>query len=292
MMIGFVFPGQGSQTPGMGRELYDNLQAARMLLDEANEILGYDLKSLMFEGPIEQLSDTRYAQPAIFTCSAMYLAKAHEDGLVCDYVAGHSLGEYDALLAAGVFDFADGLRLVARRGELMARMNGRGTMAAVLGLAESELAEIMEGIPDVVMANLNSRNQIVVSGAEEGVTALGERLANLESVKFRKLRVSAAFHSPQMAEAADAMREVIAAATFSEPSCCVVPNVTGVPTRNVDEIRRCLVSQITGQVRWMDSVLAMKTAGVKTLYEVGHGDVLKKLSKTIAFRPKCLGIEV
>ncbi len=289
-MNGLLFPGQGSQAVGMGKELYETLPAAKRLLDQATEILGYDLKQLMFEGPQEQLTDTRFAQPAIFTCSAMYLEKARADGLAYDYVAGHSLGEYNALLAAEVFDFATGLKLVARRGEAMSRMNGKGVMAAVLGLPEEELAPLLPA--GVVMANLNSRTQIVISGEEAGVMAVGEKLADREDVKFKPLRVSAAFHSGQMQEAAEIMRGIIGEAALSEPACWVVSNVTGKPTKDLAEIRENLTAQITGQVRWYDTIMTMKDAGVSALYEVGYGDVLKKLNKTITFRPKCLGIEV
>ena len=140
-MNGLIFPGQGSQIVGMGKELYEKLPNAAVLPDRANQVLGYDLKKLMFEGAQEQLTDTRYAQPAIYTCSAMYLEKIKSDGLLYDYVAGHSLGEYDALLAAGVFNFETGLKLVSARGEAMSQMNGKGTMAAVMGLKEEKLIQ-------------------------------------------------------------------------------------------------------------------------------------------------------
>lgn len=291
-MIGFLFPGQGSQAVGMGESLYNTLPAASAILDEACDVLGYDLKQLLFEGPTDKLSDTRYAQPAIYTSSAMYLEKARESGLTCDYVAGHSLGEYNALYAAGVYSFADGLRLVERRGEAMSRMNGRGTMAAVLGIQKDDLETLVNDLPGVVLANVNTRNQIVVSGSKEQLVDLQARIAVREGAKFRWLRVSAAFHSPQMADAAQEMAPIITNATLQEPTCMVVPNITAVPTRDIKVIRKSLVAQITGQVLWSDSILAMKSAGVKTLYEVGYGDVLKKMNKAITFRPKCLGIEL
>ena len=289
-MNGLLFPGQGSQAVGMGQALYDAMPAARSLLDRANSILGYDLKDLMFNGPIEKLTETQYAQPAIYTCSAMYLEKAKADGIEYSYAAGHSLGEYNALLAAGVFGFEDGLRLVAERGRVMGQMNGKGCMAAVLGLTEEELLPYM--VPDVVMANLNSKTQIVISGTEEAVDSVGNKLEGHESARFKKLRVSAAFHSPQMADAAEQMKQVIMDTAFQTPSCWVISNVTGKPTNDVGEIKTNLIRQIAGQVRWYDTAMALKEAGVTTLYEVGYGDVLKKLNKTIYFRPKCLGIEV
>ena len=288
-MNGLLFPGQGSQKAGMGKDLYESLPAAARILDTAGEKLGYDLRGLMFNGPEEQLTDTAYAQPAIYTCSAMYLEKIRESGIEYEYAAGHSLGEYNALLAAEVFDFETGLRLVEARGKAMSRQNGKGAMAAVLGLTEAELEPRMT--PGTVMANLNAKTQIVISGPEAAVDEVGRRLEGKEGVKFRKLRVSAAFHSPQMAEAAEEMKALIGRTTFREPKCWVIPNVTGKPTRDAAEIKANLIRQITGQVRWCDTILAMKEAGVTTLYETGYGDVLKKMNKTITFRPKCIGVE-
>lgn len=289
-MNGLLFPGQGSQVVGMGKELYEKLPSAAIMLDKANDVLGYDLKELQFNGPQERLTDTKYAQPAIYTVSAMYLEKVKADGLDYAYVAGHSLGEYDALLAAGVYDFETGLKLVAARGEAMSKMNGRGTMAAVMGLREEELVEHMD--LGVVMANLNSKFQTVISGTEAAIDAVGEKLAGREGVKFKKLCVSAAFHSPQMAEAAEIMKSVIEKTEMRAPSCHVISNVTGKPTMNLAEIKANLIAQIAGQVRWHDTIMAMKEAGVAVLYEVGYGDVLRKMNKTITFRPKCIGVEI
>lgn len=289
-MNGLLFPGQGSQLVGMGKDLYDRFLPARSVLDEANDVLGYDLKKLMFEGPQERLTDTKFAQPAIYVCSAMYLEKIKETGVEYDYTAGHSLGEYNALLAAGVFSFSDGLRLVAKRGEAMAQMNGKGTMAAVVGLSEEELLPLMP--PEVVMANLNSKTQIVISGEEAGINAVGEKLIGNETAELKALSVSAAFHSPQMEEASETMRELIEKTEFSSPCCTVVSNVTGKAAKDPAEIKNNLIAQITGQVRWYDTIMTMKEAGVTMLYEVGYGEVLRKMNKTITFRPKCVGVEI
>jgi len=275
----------------MGKELYESIPAAKIILDKAVDYLGYDLKELMFNGPMEVLTDTKYAQPAIYTCSAMYLEKAKVDGIEYDYVAGHSLGEYSALYAAGVFDFIDGLRLVSRRGSAMSMQNGKGTMAAVLGLSEDVLEKYL--VPSVVMANLNSKTQIVISGTNEGIDAVIEALndkISAEVVKVRKLSVSAAFHSPQMVEVEAIMRKEIENITMNKPNCYIVSNVTGKPTNNIDEIKANLISQVTGQVRWYDSINALVNEKIDQFYECGYGKVLRKMNKTIVLSPKCMSI--
>lgn len=290
MRNAFLFPGQGSQSVGMGMELYGRLPSARAILDTACEVLGYDLKKLMSEGPVEKLTDTKYAQPAIYTCSAMYLEKAKEQGIDYEYAAGHSLGEYSALYAAGVFRFEEGLGLVDRRAKAMAAENGKGIMAAVMGFTEEELKPYVDKRADVVMANLNTKTQIVVSGTKAGITAIADELSVKEDVQVRELAVSAAFHSPQMEEASKIIQGEIEAMEFQKPSAYVVSNVTGRVAKDVEEIRENLIAQITGQVRWADSILALKEAGVEQFYECGNGRVLQKMNKVITLRPKCLGI--
>ncbi len=289
MSNALLFPGQGSQSVGMGKELYETIPEARDLLDSACKILGYDLKKLMFEGPIEELTDTKTAQPAIYTCSAMHLAKGRLDGVKYDYVAGHSLGEYSALYAAGVFGFEEGLRLIDRRARAMAAENGKGTMAAVLGPGADVLKRYLEAEPDVVMANLNTKIQTVISGTIEGIERV-EKALTRDEITCKRLAVSADFHSPQMEKAAAVMKDAINAQSFSVPECYVVSNVSGKASKDPNEIKKNLIAQITGQVHWWESVLAMKDAGVELFYECGNGNVLRRMNKLITMQPKCVTI--
>ncbi len=291
MKNAFLFPGQGSQSVGMGKELYEQLPAAKKVLDRACDVLGYDLKGLMFNGALEELTDTKYAQPAIYTCSAMYLEKAKEQGIGYEYAAGHSLGEYSALYAAGVFSFEDGLKLVDKRARAMANENGKGTMAAVMGLTEEELKPYIDSQPGVVMANINTKTQIVISGTESGIAVVADKVAGREEATLHRLAVSAAFHSPQMEEVSNIMGNEIQSRAFQKPSVFIVSNVTGTATKDVEKIKANLIAQITEQVRWYTSILAMKEAGVEQFYECGNGRVLRKMNRVITLSPKCLSVE-
>ena len=287
MITGLLFPGQGSQAVGMGKDLYDTDSDSKDVLDRASEFLKFDLREIMFYGDEVTLRDTKNAQIAIYVCSAMYFEKYKKKNIAFSHVAGHSIGEYAALYAAGVYPFEVGLALVKERGALMAKENGKGIMAAVLGMYEEDLKKELENSPDVVIANLNSKNQIVISGTVSGIRKVSDQLDGVNGVKVRMLNVSAAFHSPQMINAQEKLSDCIDRIEFSVPQCQVVSNVTGVASTDPEIIKQNLKKQITGQVRWYDSIMCMKNAGVDAYYEVGYGNVLKKLNKTIVFKPKC-----
>lgn len=289
-LTGLLFPGQGSQSIGMGKSIYEECLDAKQLLDASCDILHMDMKSILFYGTEEELRQTEITQPAIYIVSAMYLKKFQSLGIPYHVVAGHSLGEYSALYAAGVFGFEEGLSLIQKRGQAMSMANGTGTMYAVLGIDEKEVEDRIAGIDEVVIANANSKTQIIISGSKSALKQVVLDFESLEGVKVKQLNVSGAFHSPMMGEAKKIMDQEIDKITFAKPKVDVIPNITGQPTLDEVLIKNCLKEQITGKVKWMDSILAAKENGVDIFYEVGAGDVLKKLNKTIVFRPKCLSI--
>ncbi len=280
----FLFPGQASQFVGMGADLRERHPMVRETFEEADGILGFDLSRVCFEGPMERLSQTEITQPAVYVHSVAVARLLAERGLRPDAVAGHSLGEYSALTAAGVIDFPEGLSLVRERGRLMQAAGGErpGKMAAVIGLEDDVAAGLCEEIgAEVVPANYNSPGQVVLSG-ESG--AVERAMAAAEAAGARRvveLPVSGAFHSPLMASAAEGLAPRLAATRFRPPSVPVVTNVTAAPETDPRALRRLLFEQMTAPVRWTESVRALSAMGVERAYEVGPGSVLKGLSRRI-----------
>ncbi|HTY12682.1 MAG TPA: ACP S-malonyltransferase [Candidatus Omnitrophota bacterium] len=274
MKTAFVFPGQGSQFVGMGKGF------AESHLDEANRILGFDLKKLCFEGPEEELKRTEITQPAILTVSVAALQLLKEKP---DAVAGHSLGEYSALVAAGSISFADAVKIVHLRGKFMqaAVPAGEGAMAAVLMPPKDKIREICEQVGDVQPANLNSPDQIVISGKKEAVEEAGKRLKEAGAKRIIPLAVSAPFHSRLMEPAAKKLEAELAKITISDAKVPVVANVTADYVASAEKIRELLIRQVTGSVLWEYSVRKMIADGVGRFVEVGPGKVLCGLIKKI-----------
>lgn len=298
--LGLLFPGQGSQQVGMAQALVAHSPAARATFEEADEVLGFGLSRLCFEGPDALLTDTVNAQPALLAAGVAAFRALVEslgdaplgarDGAAANAVAGHSLGEYTALVAAGSLGFADGLRLVRRRGELMAEAGTRapGKMAAVLGLDEAQVtalcAEATAGLAGgglVQVANDNCPGQTVISGDAAGMEAAIAALQGAGAKKIMPLAVSIAAHSPLMQPAADALRSAIEATPLAAPAVAVFANTSAQPLADVDALRAELVAQLTGSVRWTQSIAAMSAAGITTFVECGAGEVLVGLVKRI-----------
>lgn len=280
MKKAYIFPGQGSQFPGMAKDLYENNETARVMLDRANEILGFRITDIMFEGTADDLKQTKVTQPAIFLHSVV-LAKCLPD-FCPDMVAGHSLGEFSALVAAGALDFEEGLRLVAIRAQAMQKACEAvpGTMAAVLALPAETVEDICsqaEGV--VVAANYNCEGQIVISGEKEAVEAACVKMKEAGAKRALPLQVGGAFHSPLMEPARAELAEGIASAQFSTPVCPVYQNVTSRPSVDPEEIKANLLSQLTAPVRWTQSVRNMISDGASEFIEVGPGNVLQGLVK-------------
>ena len=281
-MKAFVFPGQGAQFSGMGKDLYDNYTDARQMMLQANDILGFSITDIMFEGSDEDLKQTRVTQPAIFLHSVISarLMTTHTP----DMVAGHSLGEFSALVAAGVLGWEDALRLVSERALAMqeACELQPGTMAAVLGMADERVAEICNSIEDVVVAaNFNCPGQVVISGSLTGVDLACKALKEGGAKRALRLPVGGAFHSPLMQPAAERLEKAILATTFLTPQCPVYQNVSAKGEMDKDVIQQQLLQQLTSPVRWTQSVERMIADGATEFYEFGPGDVLKGLIKKI-----------
>ena len=278
----FVFPGQGAQYVGMGKDLYDNYPLARELMLQANEELGFALTDIMFEGSDEDLRQTRVTQPAIFLHSVVACRLLNQ--IRPDMVAGHSLGEFSALVIAGTLDMGDALRLVSERALAMQEACELcpGTMAAVLGMADDKVAEICQQIPDcVVAANYNCPGQVVISGSEVGVEQACKALKEAGAKRALKLPVGGAFHSPLMQPAAERLQKAIMNTPFYAPICPVYQNVSACAEKDKHVIQRQLLEQLTSPVRWTQSVQQMIADGATRFYEFGPGDVLKGLIRKI-----------
>jgi malonyl CoA-acyl carrier protein transacylase len=282
----FVFPGQGSQSKGMGAELFDKVPEFHKVEDEIDEILGYSIRELCVNDPDDQLSLTQYTQPALYVVDALHYFKHKAEGDTPDYLAGHSLGEYNALMAGGAFDFVTGVQLVKKRGELMAQAKDGG-MAAVIGLSADQVNAVLHdnsGLSGIDVANYNSPAQTVISGPlyelEEGQAIFKAAGAKL----YKILPVSAAFHSRYMEGAANQFGEFLKGFSFNNLQVPVIANITArpYPEGNADQvIRESLVKQIASSVRWTDSIRYLKSLGEAEFAEVGPGSVLSKLIKQI-----------
>lgn len=278
-----VFPGQGAQFPGMGKDLYDTNSKAKERFDQANEILGFSITDFLFGEDASALQQTKVTQPAIFLHSVILFETANQK-FVPDMVAGHSLGEFSALVAAGVFPFEAGLKLVYQRAMAMqeACEKAPGTMAAVLGLADDVVVDICSKVKDtVVPANFNCPGQLVVSGSKDGVQKASEALIEAGAKRVVPLAVSGAFHSPLMEHAQNHLAEAIDNTTFSTPLCPIYQNVSAEATRDAEQIKKQLIAQLTAPVKWTQSVIQMRKNGAQVFVEVGPGKVLQGLIRKI-----------
>lgn len=284
-MKAFVFPGQGAQFVGMGKDLYETSEVAKEMFEKANEILGFRITDLMFEGTDEDLRQTKVTQPAIFLHSVI-LATTLGDEFKPDMVAGHSLGEFSALVAAKALSFEDGLKLVYKRALAMQKACeiNPSTMAAVLGLSNEKVEEVCATITDevVVPANYNCPGQVVISGSEAGIDKACELLLAAGAKRALKLKVGGAFHSPLMDPAKVELEEAINSTDFSAPICPVYQNVTTVAETEPASIKKNLIAQLTAPVKWTQSVEHMVADGATAFIELGPGSVLQGLVKKIA----------
>lgn len=294
--IAFVFPGQGAQAVGMGKDAFDTFEGSRRVFEQADEALGFALTDIIFNGPDDLLKQTANTQPALLTVSVALLEALKGRGLTPDYVVGHSLGEYSALVAAGVLSFSDAVRTVRARGEYMEQAvpGGTGAMAAVLGAERDALAALCSAVTAEVgaveLANVNCPGQIVVSGTAAGVQAVVERGKEAGAKRVIPLEVSGPFHSSLMKPAAAKLADTLDTLPFADASVPVIANVTAAPVAEGAAIRQLLVEQVYSPVLWEDSVQKLIALGVDTFVEIGSGNVLAGLIKKIDRNVKIISI--
>ena len=280
-MRAYVFPGQGAQFSGMGKDLYESNAKAKELFDKANDILGFDIISIMFEGSEEDLKQTKVTQPAVFLHSVI-LALTSED-FKPEMVAGHSLGEFSALVAAGALSFEDGLKLVSQRATAMQKAceKNPSTMAAILGLEDEAVENICNDIDGVVAANYNCPGQLVISGSKEGIEIAIEKFKEAGAKRALPLPVGGGFHSPMMEPARAELAEAIAGTEIKTPVCPIYQNVDAKPTQDVNTIKENLVAQLTAPVKWTQTVKNMMADNAEIFIESGPGKVLQGLVKKV-----------
>lgn len=281
-MKAYVFPGQGAQFPGMGKELYENSAEAKVLFEKANDILGFRITDIMFDGTVDDLKQTKVTQPAIFLHSVI-LARTLKD-FAPEMVAGHSLGEFSALVANGCLTFEDGLTLVSKRALAMQKACEivPSTMAAIVGLEDNIVEEVCSSIDDIVVpANYNCPGQLVISGSVAGIDKVCEILTDKGAKRALKLVVGGAFHSPFMEPAREELAAAIESTVFSKPICPVYQNVNAMPVSNQDVIKQNLIAQLTAPVKWTQIIRNMIDDGATSFTEIGPGSVLQGLVKKV-----------